>query len=190
MKKELLTSVNIEKDIIAFKKKPKNTRFSSLRILVAILLISLLVIIYAFSFIHWIVGIASLLLPVIALTVFLPHIRAEKLYKNTVSCGEYTIITDTLVNVGKETVVEQNRYQSLLMGRRHDHLYIKDAEFLYFSSRKWQIPSKCYEWSALYNMSREGISNTSINGDEFYLVILNDTQEICVAYNAKLFEYK
>ncbi len=190
MKKETLTSKNIEQDIIAFKKKQIKTGFSYVELLTAALCASVPLIICAFKFIHWIVGLASLLLPVIAVAVLLPRMRAEKLYKTTVICGEYTVIKDTLVNVDKETVVEPNRRRSIYRARRHNHLYIDDVEFLYFSSRKWRIPYRCYEWSSLYNMSREGISNTSIIGDEFYLVILNNTHEICVAYNAKFFEYK
>ncbi len=193
MKKEVLTSKNIEQNVIAFKKKQLKVRYSALQMLIAALFVSVLLIIFAFKFIHWIVGLVSLLLPVVAVAVFLPRIRAEKLYKTTVTCGEYTVIKDTLVNVDKETVVEPNPHRGIniyIGRRRRNHLYINEVAFLYFSSRKWRIPYRCYEWSSLYNMSRDGISNTSIIGDEFYLVILNDTQEICVAYNAKFFEYK
>ena len=39
-------------------------------------------------------------------------------------------------------------------------------------------------------MSREGIANTSLQGDTFYVVRLNSTGKIAVAYNEKFFDYK
>ena len=51
-------------------------------------------------------------------------------------------------------------------------------------------PSPNYTWSKTFYMSGQGIENTSLVGDEFYLVILHSTQEICAVYNTKFFVYE
>lgn len=49
-----------------------------------------------------------------------------------------------------------------------------------------------YTWSKDYYLSPDGVFNTSIEGDTFYLVIFthDPTQKIAMAYNTKLFEWK
>ncbi len=46
---------------------------------------------------------------------------------------------------------------------------------------------KYYKWSKLYSMSDEGVYNTALLGDEYYLVIVNGS-EILLTYNTKMFE--
>ncbi len=93
--------------------------------------------------------------------------------------ASYTVVKDRLVNIVEETVEEYNHRQSF-----------KTVTVFYFSSQSWRVPPYNYQWSDLYHMSGTGLCNTSLIGDEFYLVLLNDTHEICCVYNTKLFEYK
>ena len=187
MRKEVLTDNNISQDIIAFKKRHPRKFLNIIEYLIAFLILSIIVIAVAFKF-HWIAGTLSLALPVIVAIIFIPRIRAAHISENTVTCGEYTVIKDKLVNIAHETVVRKRRISPLYPN--NNRYSVDEVEALYFSSRHWCIPRRCYEWSSLYNMSGDGISNTSVIGDEFYLIILNETQEICVAYNTKFFEYK
>ena len=46
-----------------------------------------------------------------------------------------------------------------------------------------------YRWSNELSMSFDGLLNTSVSGDEFYVVIDNVTQEILYAYNSKFFNF-
>jgi hypothetical protein len=55
---------------------------------------------------------------------------------------------------------------------------------------EWEVPLENYKWSKTYRLSREGINYTSLQGDTFYIVRLNSTGNVVVAYNTKFFEYK
>jgi hypothetical protein len=186
MQKERLTDKGIEQDIIAFKKSDPPLKLRLYEKLIYLEVILVCATITGFSTIHWGVGVACIIAAVVVFAVMMPFVKREHIRDNSVICGEYTVIKDTLVNVRTEIVTTRRRYYKSYKGRYE----LKEHEFLYFSSRKWHIPRRCYEWSTLYNMSGNGISNTSIIGDEFYLVILNSTQEICVAYNTKFFDYQ
>lgn len=94
--------------------------------------------------------------------------------------ASYTVIKDKLVNI-----VEETEQQYSTSGH-----YYKDITYFYFSSQRWRVRSDNYRWSELYYMSKAGLCNTSLIGDEFYLVMLNDTHEIACVYNTKLFDYK
>lgn len=192
MRKQILTDKDIEKDIVAYRSYRETytatAKLSAARHLLRLLVISVAIIVAAFKFIHWALGIACLALPIILVIVFIPIIRAENKSKSTVTSDEFTVIKETLVNVGKETVVDKKR-TSYIGRRRQRYAHLNEADFLYFSSRKWRVPPKCYTWSEEFRMSRDGIVNTAVIGNEFYLVICNKTQEILVAYNTKIFEY-
>lgn len=64
--------------------------------------------------------------------------------------------------------------------------------FRFGSGMSWQIPSlsQHYAWSEVCNMSSDGLDHTSLVGDEFFVVTLNDLPEISYVYNKKLFEYE
>ena len=47
-----------------------------------------------------------------------------------------------------------------------------------------------YKWSKEYHLSVDGLENISLEGDEFYAVIDNETQTVVYAYPKKFFEYK
>ena len=64
------------------------------------------------------------------------------------------------------------------------------VHFLYFPGNKWRIPGQCYRWSNTFKMSQKGVENTSLVGDEFYVVYLQGYGEIAAAYNTKFFEYR
>lgn len=60
---------------------------------------------------------------------------------------------------------------------------------LYFSNcGRYIVPHSNYTWSKTFDMSRDGIKNTSLLGDTFYVVILNG--DPIYAYNKRFFEYK
>ena len=49
---------------------------------------------------------------------------------------------------------------------------------------------KLYAWSRDMYISPQGLENTSLQGDEFYLVTRKGEAEVAYAYNKKFFEYK
>lgn len=68
----------------------------------------------------------------------------------------------------------------------------KRVRLYYFSSGAgWREPV-CYShyaWSSKYETSSKGLENTSIAGDEFYLITLNVDREFKYVYNTKLFDF-
>jgi hypothetical protein len=119
--------------------------------------------------------------PFVLCTVFflVRRIRLLRAQKASVALGDYVIRTSSLLNIGYEIIHE------VWMGRRHVH-HAKEVQFYYFTCGKWRTPARCYRWSELYKMSRRGLENTSLLGDEFYVVIYEG--EICAAYNTKFFD--
>ena len=62
----------------------------------------------------------------------------------------------------------------------------------YFENGKWRIPETgtLYAWSKEMYISPEGLDNTSVPGNQFYIVRRRGEAEIAYAYNKKFFEYK
>ena len=54
----------------------------------------------------------------------------------------------------------------------------------------WELEGSYYTWSKLYRMSDSGICNTSLVGDEFYLVLYNKNEKILIGYNSRFFDYQ
>ncbi|MCQ2426569.1 MAG: hypothetical protein MJ070_10565 [Lachnospiraceae bacterium] len=119
-----------------------------------------------------------LLLPFVAAEIGIGVIRKKKAGRLTP--GDLTVFTDT-VNAVEEKVVEAGgKYGSY-----------RTALVMYFEgSGEWEIPYDNYTWSKNWHMGRQGVENTSLHGDTFYIVRRNDTGEIAVAYNRKFFDYQ
>ena len=93
--------------------------------------------------------------------------------------GEFTVLKEKLSHIGKETVHEPGAH-----GPR-----TTEGTYLYFPCGQWRIQPRNYTWSKDFYMSGQGVENTSLIGDEFYVAISNNTQEICAVYNTKFFTY-
>ena len=60
-----------------------------------------------------------------------------------------------------------------------------------FAAGEWCLMNTTlYEWSKEYHTSVDGLENISLEGDEFYAVIDNETQTVVYAYPKKFFEYE
>lgn len=93
--------------------------------------------------------------------------------------GRYQVIADRVVGTEEDTDHIVDRTE------RRVGLYLRLATFgLYLIPHR-----KNYAWSELYYMSDDGIYNTAIDGDTFYIVTA-DNKTVLVAYNAKFFEWK
>lgn len=109
----------------------------------------------------------------------------RRLLSDGLSRGEYSVTREVLTNAVFETVYEPHKGP----GRR-----MKDTKqvcVLYFESGgSWRIPgfNKHYAWSKEFYISTEGLYNTAVAGNEFYLVSLREDYEIRYAYNAKFFD--
>ena len=110
--------------------------------------------------------------------VWFGYYRRSRKRRKMVADGNYTVTTEKLCNV-----MEDADRDDLLTRSRC-------VWYLFFPSMKWKIPMFNFGWSERYHMSCEGVVNTSIIDDEFYVVLFNDTYEIGYAYPKKFFEWE
>ena len=107
--------------------------------------------------------------------------------KKAIIAGEFHIAREKLTNIGYETVYEPHIHSRF--GRMHTH-HTREALFLYFPVGEWRVPViTLYKWSETYYLSPTGLYNTSLSGEEFFVVTLNYDHTIGYAYNTKFFKY-
>lgn len=108
--------------------------------------------------------------------IYINRYRLKRDIKN----GNFTVITDKLVD---EKQNEPRTEMTFYKGR-----YVSYLEF--GCNDRWELEGSYYTWSKLYRMSDSGICNTSLVGDEFYLVLYNKNNKILMAYNSRFFDYQ
>lgn len=104
----------------------------------------------------------------------------KKSTERNIKNGNFTVITDKLVD---EKQNEPRTEMTFHKGR-----YVSYLEF--GCNDRWELEGSYYTWSKLYRMSDSGICNTSLVGDEFYLVLYNKNNKILMAYNSRFFDYQ
>lgn len=95
-----------------------------------------------------------------------------------ITTSDFSVTTDKLSSV-------QNDYV-----KTGPSDYLRCVICYFEGGAQWEASIVNYKWSKLYKMTRNGIYNTSLQGDTFYLVWDNRTKELVLAYNARLFAYK
>ena len=125
-----------------------------------------------------------LVLPIYHLYLLIKKIRNTRMRRARILNSDISIKTDVLERITTEQIYEP-RYS---FGRtRHN---MRTVTYFYFSMRKWRVPNVMthYDWSPNFYLSTEGLINTSVEGNEFYLVSIKDEYEVGYAYNKKFFE--
>lgn len=74
--------------------------------------------------------------------------------------------------------------------RRVGGRYVPEYHFRLAVGEWCLMNTTLYEWSQEYHTSVDGLENISLEGDEFYAVIDNETQTVVYAYPKKFFEYE
>ncbi len=181
MKKEILTLDMIKYDY-------KKQFISSVRILLVmpiILMFLLALIIYLFScltnlsFLYKTLIISSIIFFIL---LCLAVLRDSYVKYCQVKNGSFRITTDKLISYEEKIRAHIGSAASTLSSRPY---------ILNFASYgKYYVPEgKNYQSSNIFNMNDDDVFNRSIIGDTFFLII-NQKEEVLLAYNAKLFEYK
>ncbi len=184
MKKEILTKERISKEIKkAYSWKGAILVSVALSVLISFLIFVISLLYKEFEFEHG----APLILYVLCLvvlgggTAILIMLIYITTYRSRRSADQrnYQVILDQLVHA------EDNRDRILSGDGAGVYRYLVFASF-----GTYEIPKKThYFWSDLYAMSDEGVYNTAVEGDTFYIV--TDTNKTILAvYNTKFFEYK
>ncbi|MBE6632923.1 MAG: hypothetical protein E7620_01120 [Ruminococcaceae bacterium] len=133
----------------------------------------------------WIVFGVIMLIPVYNFYRLILIWQEKRRRRQSIKNGGFTVITDKLTHIGEEQIYEPHA------GRRSAH-FSKVVTFFYFPSGQWRVPSiyRHYSWSKNCHLSGEGLMNTSVPENEFYLVLVNNQTEVGYVYNKKLFRYE
>ena len=187
IKKELLTEENIKKDLLVTSydevEKTSEPLYYLMYVLfgVGIILSFLLHPLYLIM-----IPAAYIIIPPI---VFIKDRIKYKARQKELIEGGFTVREDTLSHINVETV--RLSHSGRMFSRKPFGL--SESYVFYFNSGEW-IPRECsgkfYKWSNNYYMSLGGIYNTSLEGDEFYIVERGLDGKIGCIYNKKFFEYK
>ena len=185
-KKQILTNVEIEKDIISAIKNPPKESESSYKIstLICIIIAVLLVVIEFIYpiFILWLL--LALIVFLIGSRIF-HHFRLKNQIKN-VMINDYDI-TAEIVNSTAEEHYRAERGGSV--GHRRTEQV--DNYIIRFENGKvWRVPKELYIWNERLRMSDGGIYNSTHRGDTMIVVTQRNSGKIVVAYNTEIFEYK
>ncbi len=131
-----------------------------------------------------------LAIPIAVLGWVIYHLWQLHRDKQAILRGEYIVMRQVLVNIGRERIRETHISH---VGRRAGISLYRSVEFLYFKSQEWRFPKVCYPWCAQFDENsaeyRGNFRETFDIGDEFYIVIPNRTYEIEAAYNVNYFDY-
>ena len=109
--------------------------------------------------------------------------KQKKEIKRLTEQGKLNVSVEIFERMWDDTVYEPHtRY------RRYSHL--KEVRDVRFSSGLcWQVPDMgiFYQWSKDFHLSRSGLENTSVQGDEFYFIALPNDNDISYIYPCKYF---
>ena len=93
--------------------------------------------------------------------------------------GHYTVTSEILTACNEEDVRSANT------SRGREPRYV-----LYLGGEDYCIINDNYPWSRDFRLSYNGMVNTSVVGDEFWVARAAKTEEIGAVYNKKFFDYK
>lgn len=184
IRQERLTDENIKKDLLLYEKK-RISRLEDWRMSYIIPFLMIAVVLWLWLE-RWWLSLAMTVVPVYQIVCLALHYREYNGRRRLILNGGYTVMTDRLNSISEDEPIYEPWTGS------HGSYSVKHVDLFHFSSSEWRVvPAyKHYAWSSLYAMSRQGLYNTSIEGDEFYTVVIGNDSEIAYVYNKKLFVYE
>lgn len=178
--KDVLTNDIIKNDLIRYEKSMFWTKAGWLGLIIECLVLA--VAFGALTHRFWVGAIVFLLFATYPIIKFILLIIELKKNCDLIKQGKFTVTKDTLTNISVERVHEVSYSRS----RR-----VTEATFFWFGAAKWRLLlCKYYESSLTYNISARGMMNTSVIGNEFYIVLVGKTQEVRYVYNTKFFVWR
>ena len=186
VKKQTLTNVEIEKDIIsALKNPPKESEASYKRSTLPCIIIAVLLVVFEFiypMFILW------LLLALIAFGIgssIFHYFRLKNQIKN-VTINDYDITAEIVHSTAEE------HYKAETGGSvRHRRTVQVNNYIIRFENGKvWRVPKELYTWNERLRMHDMGIFNSTHRGDTMIVVTEKSSGQIVIAYHTEIFEYK
>ena len=183
--KQILTNVEIEKDIVHAIKHPPRTSEKSYKsgTLPAILIVIFLVVM-EFVYPRFILWALLALLVALPVMVIVGRIRLKHRIKH-VSIADYEITTETVHSIDEEHF-KVERGGSI----RHRNTETVHNYYIRFENGKiWHLPKELYAWNERLRRGDMGIFNATHRDDRMIVITKKDTGEIVVAYHTDVFEY-
>ncbi len=189
MTKEILTDEAIRRDVLGYEvKKAKNNDNKTLVWVMPIAAAALAAGIY----VHVLLGVVVGLLAIIPIVLYFKQNQVDNdvVFEVEHDC-EFVVEIDTLSHIDQETVYEPHVQRSYTRGGNRMH-YTKSVTVFKFYNSEWRVPEteKLYAWSKEMYISPQGLQNTALRGDKFYVVRRKGASEVAYAYNTKFFDYK
>lgn len=184
--KEILIKENIIKDLLRSEKFRRNIREEIHFCYYAPCITIAVFILLLWRF--WLIALPFLVVAAYHVIRLIAELREFRSRKSAIENGDFAIAQDTLSHIANTSVHEPH----MRGGRRRN---LKEVADLYFGGGSWRIYANTnapnrnnhYLWSKDFAMTNAGLLNTSVKGNEFYIVIFEG--EVVYAYNKKLFEY-
>ena len=195
MKKEILTKENIKEDLLRVEKVRRNIRHE-VRLYVYAPCITFAILIFLL-WRNWLWAVPFAVVAIYHIIRLIIELRELNARKAAIINGDFAVSSDTLTHIAEELALEPNiRIYGFGLGYLRRSSVSKDITVLYFRGGNWRLyeenkfpnRGRHYHWSKEFAMSTEGLLNTSVKGNGFYVAILDG--EIAYAYNDKFFEYK
>ena len=112
------------------------------------------------------------------------HAKRKKQLKLAIEREDFNVSVEKLSYITEETIYEP------WVGFRRSHSYKTVTMFGFYSGVKFRLwPHKHYSWSLTYRLSPQGMQNTSLQDDLFYLVTLKGEPDVACIYNQKFFHF-
>ena len=191
MKKEILTHDKIKHDLDREVKKHTPMPIS-IAIFAAISFIFSAVFFRTGEFI---LGIILVVFALIFIAVYIRQYLSFRKQSQATYISNINVIKSKLHSISTETA--HSVYRDVVRRNRNRTNHYSESVFvLRFGAGEWKITLvnqpydtyMLYTWSENYTTSLQGLDNISLSGDEFFVVIDENTQNIIYAYPAKFFE--
>ena len=185
-KKQIITNVEIEKDIVdAIKNPPKELEKSYKRFTIPTIIIAILLVAIEFVYPVFILWFLLALIAFLICSAIFNHFRLKNQIKN-VTINDYIITTEVVQSTAEE------HYKAATGGSMHHRRTEQINNYIvrFESGKSWRIPKELYRWNERLRMQDIGIHHTTHRGDALIVVTKRDKGEIVVAYHTDIFEYK
>lgn len=187
MTKEILTKENVKQDLMKIVKQRRVNNIEW-RLCSVVIWVGIAGIFLVFRVI-W-AGILTLVpagYHIVRLIIELRENKAsQEMVRKAINRGDFSVSLQKLSHTGYEILYEVKAYE--YFGNSLDRNRAREVEFYYFySGLSWRVPAvEYYSWSKTFRTG--SIEYTSVPGNEFYLIALQEDHEISFIYNTKMFQ--
>ena len=181
--KQILTNVEIEKDIVdAIKNPPKELERSYKSSLFFCFIIAVILVVIEFIypiFVAWFL--LAFIVFLICSSIFYHFWKKKQI--NNVTINDYTITTEIVHSTSEEHY--RAKYSRRAPAEQIDNYIIR-----FENGKTWRIPKELYRWNERLRKCDSDICQVTHRGDALIVVTKKDTGKIVVVYHTDIFEYK